>query len=119
MTISKLAITVLLGTSLAVSSIALAQPPTARMTGTWQFSCTNRRGRTRQISVQVQQSGSTLTGTFSGRRGTGKLSGSVDGDHVSLVLSGRRRSLDLSGTIRSDTVNVRSARGISCSATRQ
>jgi hypothetical protein len=119
MTISRFAIAVLLGASLAFSGVALAQSPSPRMTGTWQFSCTNRRGRTREFSVQVQQDGSTLSGTFSARHGTGKLSGSVNGDQVSLILSGQRGSLSLTGTIADDTVNVHSSRGVTCSATRR
>lgn len=119
MTIPRFAMAILLDAALAFSGVAIAQSTPPRMTGTWQFSCTNRRGQTREFSVQLQQDGSTLGGSFSARRGNGMLSGNVNGDHISLVLSGQRGSLSLSGTIADDTVNVHSSHGVTCSATRR
>ena len=114
-----MASTLLLTASLAVSGIALAQTPSPRLTGKWQFSCTTPRGKTRQFSVQMSQDGSTLSGTFHAPRGTGKVTGDVAGNHVSLILSGHRRTLSLSGGISDGTLTVLSARGLSCSATKQ
>lgn len=118
MTIRRTASTLVLSAFLAVSAVALAQPPSVRMTGVWRFSCNTPRGKTRRISVHIKQDGSVLSGTFGGPRHPGRLSGDVQGDRVSLSLSGRRGSLSLSGTIADGTLNVRSARGVACLATR-
>jgi hypothetical protein len=115
----RLATSLLLVASLAASGVALPQTPSPPLAGTWQFSCTTPRGKTRQFSVQVSQDGSALRGMFRGPRRTVKLIGKVEGNHLSLSLSTRRRSLSLSGTISDDALSVRSARGFTCSASKQ
>lgn len=119
MTIFRTASTFLLVVALTVPGIVLAQSQSASVAGAWQFSCTTRRGRTRQVSVQLTQRGATLIGAFRGSHGSGKLNGRIEGHRVSLSLSARRGSVSLSGTVADGTMSLHSARGLACSATRE
>lgn len=97
---------------------ALAQS-SATLTGKWQLSCTGRRGEVRQISLDLQQQGATLTGSYSAGQHSGQLHGSVQGTQVSLELEGKRRSASLTGTTDGNSLQVQTAKGVSCTATRQ
>ena len=105
------------GCALAAPAV-LAQSPPA-LSGNWQLSCSGRGGEVRQIAVRLEQQGSKLTGSYSGGRRSGKLSGSVRGNEVSLELEGKRRSAQLTGTADGNTLRVHTAKGVSCTATRQ
>jgi len=116
LTRSLSALGLVLGGALLAPAV-LAQSPPA-LSGNWQLSCTGRNGQVRQIALQLQQQGAQLSGSYSGRR-QGKLSGSVQGNAVSLELQGKRRSVQLTGTTDGNTLQVHTAKGISCTATRQ
>lgn len=98
------------------SALAQSQPA---LSGKWQLTCTSRGGETRQISLQIDQQGATLSGSYSGGRRSGQLSGSVQGNEVSLELAGKRRSATLTGTTDGNTMQVHGAKGASCKGTRQ
>jgi hypothetical protein len=63
----------------------------ASVAGNWQISWAGRRGN-EQGTLQLQQEGSKLSGTFQGPRGSSPLSGSVQGNNVSfsVQMQGRR-----------------------------
>lgn len=111
------ALAVVLGCALYAPA-ALAQSSPA-LAGKWQLSCTGRRGEVRQISLQIEQQGATLTGSYSAGRRSGQLHGSVQGTQVSLELAGKRRSAHFTGTTDGNSLQVQTAKGISCTATRQ
>jgi hypothetical protein len=98
--------------------VALAQAsPT--VSGNWQLTCTMHRGRVRQIPLEIAQSGSKLRGSYAGPRGTGELTGSVQGNGVSFELAQGRRAASFTGTIDGNTMKVHTPKGITCSATRE
>lgn len=89
------------------------------LSGRWQLSCPNRKGGVRQVTLEIQQDGSKLSGSFSGPRHSGNLSGSVQGSQVSLQIAGGARSISLTGTTDGNTMTVHTRKGVSCSAARQ
>ncbi|HUA24201.1 MAG TPA: hypothetical protein VMA54_08795 [Steroidobacteraceae bacterium] len=111
-------VTLLLSGVLAVPGIATAQASPS-LSGTWQLSCAGRGGRVRQVRLQIEQSGTKLGGSFSGPRRSGKLSGTVRGNQVSLQMGADGKSVTLTGTTGSNSMTVHGPRGNSCSASRQ
>jgi hypothetical protein len=103
----------------AIGAPAVLAQQAPVLTGKWQLSCTGRNGDMRQIPLQIQQQGATLSGTYTGPRRSGELHGSVSGNEVSFELAGRRRSVSFTGTTDGNTLQVHTAKGISCTATRQ
>lgn len=98
---------------------ALAQSAPA-LSGKWQLSCAGRGGETRQISLDIDQQGSTLSGSYSGGRRSGQLQGSVQGTQVSLELAGKRKSVSFTGTTDGNTLQLHTAKGgASCTGTRR
>ncbi|MHB8816480.1 MAG: hypothetical protein ACYDAE_24900 [Steroidobacteraceae bacterium] len=89
------------------------------LSGTWQLSCPNRKGGVRQVTLRIQQNGSKLSGSLSGRRHSGNLSGSVRDSQVSLQIAGGARSISLTGTTDGNSMTVHTRKGVSCSAARQ
>lgn len=106
------ALALLLSGSLGLPGLAAAQAP-PNLSGAWQLSCPKRK-----MTLQIEQDGSKLSGTFSGRR-SGKLSGSVQGDQVTLEMGGRFRSISLTGTTDGNSMSVHTSKGGACSASRQ
>ena len=115
--------------SLMPSSAVLAAPLVAQdagtntaasadLSGSWQMNWSAANGAQRQVSMEIKQDGSKLSGTFEGERGSIPLSGKLDGDQVSLSLKVRRRKLSFSGTVNGDKMSGATARGGSWSATR-
>jgi hypothetical protein len=98
--------------------IAAAQTSPS-LSGTWQLSCPSGKGRIRQITLQIEQSGSKLSGSFSGPRRSGSLNGTVQGGEVSLQMGADGRSITLTGTTNGNSMTVRDPRGASCSGSRQ
>jgi len=79
----------------------------ANIAGTWQLSRPGRGG-SQQATIQIQQDGSKLSGTFQGPRGSSPLTGSVDGNNVSfsVQMQGRRTmTLAFTGTVDSDKMS--------------
>jgi hypothetical protein len=82
-----------------------AQP--ANVGGAWQISWQGRRG-SQQGSVQFQQDGSALSGTFQDSGGSSPLTGSVSGNNISFsvqVQNGRTITLAFAGTITGDKMS--------------
>lgn len=95
-------------------SVTSSGPPAA----TARVGRPGRNGRVRHITLQIEQSGGKLIGSFSARRRAGKLSGSVHGNQVSLQMGADGRSITLTGTIDGNSMTVQGPRGGSCSASR-
>lgn len=112
------ALALLLSGVLGVPCIAAAQTSPS-LSGKWQLSCPDRRGRVRQVTLQIEQSGSKLRGSFSGPRRAGKLSGTVQGSQVSLQMGADGRSITLTGTTDGKSMTIHGPKGGSCSASRQ
>jgi hypothetical protein len=91
----------------------------ADLSGSWQMSWTGQNGAQRQASMQIKQNGSKLTGKFIGERGSTSLSGSLDGDRVTLSLKMRRADISFSGTVSGDKMSGTGPRGGLWSATRR
>lgn len=106
-----------LGGAICAPAVLAQSAPT--LSGKWQLSCTGRRGEVRRISLDIEQQGATLTGSYSAGRRSGQLHGSVQGTQVSLELAGKRRSADFTGTTDGKSLQVQTAKGVSCTATRE
>jgi hypothetical protein len=79
----------------------------ANIAGAWQLSWEGRGG-SQQATIQVQQDGSKLSGTFQGSQGSSALTGSVAGNNVSfsVQVQGRRTiTLAFTGTIDGDKMS--------------
>jgi len=75
--------------------------------GAWQLSWQGRDG-SQQATIQIQQDGAKLSGTFQGPRGSSALTGSVSGNNVSfsVQMQGRRTiTLAFTGTIDGDKMS--------------
>jgi hypothetical protein len=98
----------LLATSLLLaqdSEPSNSQP--ANISGAWQLSWQSRGGSQR-ATIQIQQDGPKLSGTFQGPRASSSLTGSVDGNNVSfsVQMQGRRSvKLAFTGTIHGDKMS--------------
>ena len=112
------AVMLLLSGVLGMPGIAVAQTPLP-LSGTWRLSCPTRKGQARQITLQIEQSGSKLSGSFSSRRRSGSLNGTVQGGDVSLQMGANARSITLTGTTDGNSMTVRDRRGVSCSGSRR
>jgi hypothetical protein len=106
----------LLSGVLGLPGIAAAQAPS--LSGKWQLSCSGRKGRVRQVTLQIEQSGAQLSGSFSGPRRSGNLSGTVRGSRVSLQIGADDRSITLTGTTDGSSMTVHGPKGAACSASR-
>jgi hypothetical protein len=70
--------------------------------GSWQLSWQGREG-SQQATVQIQQDGSKLNGTFQGSSGSSQLTGGVQGNNVSFSVQVQgRRTITLGFTGRVD-----------------
>jgi invasion protein IalB len=90
------------------------------VTGNWQVSWTATNGDQRQVSMQIKQNGSKLSGTFQGERGSASLKGSLKGNQISLTVKlPRRRQLSLTGTVDGGKMSGTTEEGASWTATLQ
>jgi hypothetical protein len=103
---------------LGMPGIAAAQGSPS-VSGKWQLSCPGRKGRVRQVTLQIEQSGSKLSGSFSGPRRSGNLSGNLQGGQVSLQIGVDDRSITLTGTTDGKSMTVHGPKGATCSASRR
>ena len=115
---SASAVVLLLSGVLGMPGIAVAQTSPS-LSGTWQLSCPTRKGQVRQITLRIEQSGSKLSGSFSGPRRSGSLNGTVQGGEVSLRMEANGRSITLTGATDGNSMTVRDSRGVSCSGSRR
>jgi hypothetical protein len=79
----------------------------ANIAGAWQLSWEGRGG-SQQATIQIQQDGSKLSGTFQGSQGSSALTGSVAGNNVSfsVQVQGRRTmTLAFTGTVDGDKMS--------------
>ena len=78
----------------------------ANIGGDWQISWQARNG-SQQASMQIQQDGSKLSGTFQDASGSSSVTGSMAGNNVSfsVQIQGRPMSLAFTGTIDGDKMS--------------
>jgi hypothetical protein len=87
-------------------SVAAQTKPT-NVSGKWQISWEARVG-TERDTIQLEQTESKLTGTFQGKLGSPKVSGNVDGKHITLRLDfpgSQPYTLLFTGTIDGDKMS--------------
>lgn len=88
--------------------------------GSWQLSFTDPQGTQRQATLQLQQDGLKISGTFQGQRGSGSVAGTMQGNQVSLTVKGRGgREMSFSGTLEGNKMSGTTALGSAWSAVRQ
>ncbi|MCU1299423.1 MAG: hypothetical protein JWO91_3701, partial [Acidobacteriaceae bacterium] len=79
----------------------------ANIGGAWQISWQGRGG-SQQATMQIEQDGSKLSGTFQDSGGSSSLTGSVQGNNVSFsaqIQSGRTITLAFTGAIDGDKLS--------------
>jgi hypothetical protein len=78
----------------------------ANLGGAWQISWHGRSG-TQQATMQIQQDGSKVSGTFQDPSGSSPVTGSIAGNNVSFTvqIQGRPMTLAFTGTIDGDKMN--------------
>jgi hypothetical protein len=69
--------------------------------------------------MQIKQDGSKLTGTFQAPRGSTKLSGTLQGNQISIEIKAGSKHLSFSGTIDTDKMSGTTSLGNPWSAKRQ
>ncbi len=69
--------------------------------------------------LHIVQSGPKLSGSFTGPRRSGKLSGNVDGSQITLKMGRLFRSVSFTGTTNGNSMTVHSPKGVACSISRQ
>ena len=90
-----------IGVALAQSDPA-SQPP-ADISGHWSIYARNPDGRTDTKTVDITQNGNQLTGKFKGPNQSGKIQGTVNGNHV--VFSTKTREVvTFRGNVEGNTI---------------
>jgi hypothetical protein len=105
--------------SLPVQETSPGNPAPASLSGNWQMSWTGEDGQQRQGAMQLTQNGSNLSGKLQGERGAAPLTGTLEGNQISLNAKTRRRQFTFSGTVDGDKMSGTTARGATWTATRQ
>ena len=90
----------------------------ASVVGKWLLSWEGRK-KSRQATLDIQQDGSKLTGTFGEQSGSEPLSGSVQGNRVSISVDGKKGSITFTGTVKGNRITGKTSDGASWMATRQ
>ena len=89
---------------LATAAWAASETEAKSVAGTWQISWEGRQG-----TLELQQDGSKLTGTFKGERGSVPVSGSLKDNKISFdtTIQGERRSVKIAftGTVDGDKMS--------------
>jgi hypothetical protein len=93
--------------------------PEVNLSGKWAMSWTDRKGKEKGGTAQIQQSGSTLSGTFKGDRGSFPLTGSLQANRVSLTVNAPGREASFTGTVDGNRMSGATKRGQSWAGTRQ
>lgn len=90
------------------------------LTGNWDMSWTGANGAQRQTTMQLKQDGAKLSGKLSGERGSASVTGSIEGNQVSLNVKLRKRQIAFTGTIDgSNRMSGTTAQGAQWTATRE
>lgn len=87
--------------------------------GDWQMSWTAAKGNQRQVSMQIKQNGSKLSGSFQGERGSAPLKGTLEGKQVSFTVKLPRRQVSFSGKVDAGKMSGTTENGASWTATRE
>jgi hypothetical protein len=106
-------------TMMQEATAASSSTAAASAAGNWQVSWTGRDGSPKQGSMQIQQSGANLSGTFQAPRGSTKLSGSLQGNQISLDIKAGKQQFTMTGTVDGNKMSGTTGRGSAWSATRQ
>lgn len=88
--------------------------------GTWHLSWQGRRGD-REGTLEIQQDGSKLRGTFDMEGSPTPVSGNIQGNKVSLTATGgkKKKSLSFNGTVDGNKMSGTTQQGSEWSASRQ
>jgi len=90
----------------SVAHIASAQD--ANVAGSWDLSAAGRNGNTRTQTLTLQQDGTKLTGSISGRRGSSPVTGTVSGNNIDFTVTRNTRrgqfQISYTGTVSGDTM---------------
>ncbi|MGA3167444.1 MAG: hypothetical protein ABSF14_15180 [Terriglobia bacterium] len=89
----SLALAFACGALLAWAGNVLAADEPVKVAGTWEMTSEGRNGPMTQ-TLTIQQDGSTIKGTLTGRRGEAPLEGSVTGNKVSFTVKRQTQSGD-------------------------
>ena len=93
--------------------------PSSSVSGDWQVSWAAANGNQREVSMQIKQDGSKLSGTFQGERGSAPLIGKIEGNQVSFNVKLPRRQLSFTGIVDEGKMRGTTEQGASWTATRQ
>ncbi len=88
------------------------------LSGKWLLVWQGRK-KAGQVTLNIQQKGSKLTGTFAEGDRSGPLSGSLQAGQVSISVRGKKRSMIFSGTVEGGQMSGTASDGSSWTATRQ
>jgi len=87
---------------LLLACIATAADTPARVAGTWNIKVSGEGGSANQ-TIELQQDGGKIIGTFKGPRQSGSLEGTVDGNNIQFHVKARV-PLDYTGTVDGNTM---------------
>lgn len=102
-----------------VQDAARDSTATPNLSGNWQMSWAGPKGKQRQVTMQVKQDGSKLSGNFQAERGSAPLTGSLKGNQVSFSVKTPKRKASFTGTVDGDKMSGTTEQGASWTATRQ
>lgn len=101
------ALVLALGLPLIWASTATAADEPANVAGTWEITSGGPRG-SRTQTLTIQQDGTAIKGTISGRRGERAFEGTVEGNKLNFTVSietpNRTFTLEYSGTVDGDSI---------------
>jgi hypothetical protein len=104
----SLALAFACGALLVWAGNVLAADEPVKVAGTWEMTSEGRNGPMTQ-TLTIQQDGSTIKGTLTGRRGEAPLEGTVTGNKVSFTVkrqtqSGDTMVFEYTGTVDGDSI---------------
>ena len=91
---------------------------TAPLSGTWHLTWTGKKGQQRHKTVQLQQSGDTLSGSARSKEGPMPVAGTVHGDQVAFDMKLPKRQISFNGTFDGTRMSGTTRKGLPWSATR-
>jgi len=100
--------------SAAQDNAALPNPA-----GKWKLSFSDPKRNARQGTLALQQDGSSLSGTYTGPRGTFSTTGAIQGSHINFIIKGLGKKLSFTGTVVGDKMNGTTDSGGTWTATRE
>jgi hypothetical protein len=91
---------------------------TASVAGKWLLSWQGRK-KSRQATLNIQQDGAKLAGTCEERGGSEPLSGTVQGNQISISVDEEKRSFSFTGTVEGKRMSGTTSDGVSWTAKRK